>query len=158
MADRLRRAVAAHDVRRQADEGPQPRSGHRACQSRLQDKAGGLVVDYFGIADDLKRALATYIDSGGSGKPVLPEEDAVAVLQRDYEIVRAMFHGFPYQAYLEGDTAQKMLGLNKGADHILGLEDGKSRYLRACASLAKAYSLASTSDYARGDRGRGRVL
>jgi type I restriction enzyme R subunit len=116
----------------------------------FKTKAGGLVVDYFGIADDLKRALATYIDSGGSGDPVLPEQDAVAVLQRDYEVVRAMFHKFPYQGYLEGDTAQKMLGLNKGADHILGLEDGKARYLRSCASLAKAFSLASTSDYARG--------
>jgi type I restriction enzyme R subunit len=61
-----------------------------------------------------------------------------------------MFNGFPYQAYLEGDTAQKMLGLTKGADHVLGLGDGKKRYLRACASLAKAFSLASTSDYARG--------
>ena len=69
---------------------------------------------------------------------------------RDYEVVRAMFHKFPYQGYLDGDTARKMLGLNKGADHILGLEDGKSRYLRSCASLAKAFSLASTSDYARG--------
>jgi len=61
-----------------------------------------------------------------------------------------MFHKFPYQGYLEGDTAQKMLGLNKGADHILGLEDGKARYLRSCTSLTKAFSLASTSDYARG--------
>jgi type I restriction enzyme R subunit len=61
-----------------------------------------------------------------------------------------MFHKFPYQGFLEGDTAQKMAGLNKGADHILGLEDGKSRFLRACASLASAFSLASTSDYARG--------
>ncbi len=116
----------------------------------FKTKAGGLVVDYFGIGDDLKRALATYIDSGGSGDPVLPEQDAVAVLQRDYEVVRAMFHTFPYQGYLEGDTARKMLGLNKGADHILGIEDGKTRYLRSCSSLAKAFSLASTSDYARG--------
>ncbi len=133
-----------------------PMKGHSLVQAIarvnrvFKTKAGGLVVDYFGIADDLKRALATYINSGGSGNPVLYEQDAVAVLQRDYEVVRAMFHKFPYQGYLEGDTAQKMLGLNKGADHILGLEDGKSRYLRSCASLAKAFSLASTSDYARG--------
>ncbi|HEY1976384.1 MAG TPA: type I restriction endonuclease subunit R [Candidatus Baltobacteraceae bacterium] len=116
----------------------------------FKTKAGGLVVDYFGIADDLKRALATYIDSGGTGNPVLDERDAVAVLQRDYEVVRGMFHGFPYQAYIDADTAQKMLGLTNGADHILGLDDGKKRYLRACASLAKAFSLASTADYARG--------
>jgi type I restriction enzyme R subunit len=133
-----------------------PMKGHSLVQAIarvnrvFKTKAGGLVVDYFGIADDLKRALATYIDSGGSGDAVLPEQDAVAVLQRDYEVVRAMFHKFPYQGYLDGDTAQKMIGLNKGADHVLGLEDGKSRYLRSCASLAKAFSLASTSDYARG--------
>jgi type I restriction enzyme R subunit len=133
-----------------------PMKGHNLVQAIarvnrvFKTKAGGLVVDYFGIADDLKRALATYIDSGGTGEPVLDERDAVAVLQRDYEIVRGMFHGFPYQAYLDGDTAQKMLGLTKGADHVLGLEEGKKRYLRACASLAKAFSLASTSDYARG--------
>ena len=133
-----------------------PMKGHSLVQAIarvnrvFKTKAGGLVVDYFGIGDDLKRALATYIDSGGTGEPVLQEQDAVAVLQRDYEVVRAMFHKFPYQAYLEGNTAQKMAGLNKGADHILGLEDGKTRYLRSCASLAKAFSLASTSDYARG--------
>lgn len=133
-----------------------PMKGHSLVQAIarvnrvFKTKAGGLVVDYFGIADDLKRALATYIDSGGTGDPVLDERDAVAVLQRDYEIVRAMFHSFPYQAYLEGDTAAKMRGLNDATDHILGLEEGKTRYLRAAASLAKAYSLASTSDYARG--------
>ncbi len=133
-----------------------PMKGHSLVQAIarvnrvFKTKAGGLVVDYFGIADDLKRALATYIDSGGSGEPVLDERGAVAVLQRDYEIVREMFHGFPYQAYLDGNTAQKMLGLTKGADHVLGLDEGKKRYLRACASLAKGFSLASTSDYARG--------
>ncbi len=133
-----------------------PMKGHSLVQAIarvnrvFKTKAGGLVVDYFGIADDLKRALATYVESGGTGDPVLDERDAVAVLQRDYEIVRDMFHGFPYQAYLDGDTAQKMLGLTNGADHILGPKDGRERYLRACSSLAKAYSLASTSDYARG--------
>jgi type I restriction enzyme R subunit len=133
-----------------------PMKGHSLVQAIarvnrvFKTKAGGLVVDYFGIAEDLKKALATYIDSGGTGNPVLSEEDAVGVLQRDYEVVRAMFHKFPYQGYLEGNTGQKMLGLNMGADHILGLDDGKARYLRACASLGKAFSLASTSDYARG--------
>jgi len=114
----------------------------------FKTKAGGLVVDYFGIGEDLKQALATYIQSGGTGDPVLNEEDATAVLQRDYEVVRGMFHKLPYQVYLDGDTAAKMEGLNKAADHILGLEDGKARYLRACASLSKANSLASTSDFA----------
>lgn len=125
-----------------------PMKGHSLVQaiSRVnrgfKTKAGGLVVDYFGIADDPKRALATYIDSGGSGEPVLPEKDAVGVLQRDYEVVRALFHKFPYQGYLDGDTARKMIGLNKGADHILGLEDGKARYFdHVRASLRHSRSL-----------------
>ena len=132
-----------------------PMKGHSLVQAIarvnrvFKTKAGGLVVDYFGIADDLKRALATYIDSGGTGNPTLDVKDTVAVLQRDYEVVRAMFHGFPYQVYLEGNTAKKIEGLNLAVDHVLGLENGKSRYLRACASLGKAFSLASTTDYAR---------
>ncbi|MHB8177174.1 MAG: type I restriction endonuclease subunit R [Vulcanimicrobiaceae bacterium] len=132
-----------------------PMKGHSLVQAIarvnrvFKSKTGGLVVDYFGIGSDLKNALATYIESGGKGEPVLQEQDAVSMLQRDYEVVRAMFHPFLYHEYLEGDTAKKMLGLNRGADHILGLDDGKSRYLRACASLAAAFSLASTSDYAR---------
>jgi type I restriction enzyme R subunit len=132
-----------------------PMKGHSLVQAIarvnrvFKTKPGGLVVDYFGIADDLKRALATYIQSGGKGKTYEPlDEEAVPLLQRDYEIVRTMFHGFPYQIYLAGDTGQKMLGLNKAADHILGLEDGKPRYLRACASLAKSNALASTTAYA----------
>ena len=132
-----------------------PMKGHSLVQAIarvnrvFKTKAGGLVVDYFGIADDLKRALATYIDSGGTGNPTLDVKDTVAVLQRDYEVVRAMFHGFPYQVYLEGNTSKKIEGLNLAVDHVLGLENGKSRYLRACASLGKAFSLASTTDYAR---------
>jgi len=132
-----------------------PMKGHSLVQAIarvnrvFKSKPGGLVVDYFGIADDLKRALATYIQSSGKGKIYEPlDDEAVPLLQRDYEIVRAMFHGFPYQMYLAGDTGQKMLGLNKAADHILGLDDGKSRYLHACASLAKSNALASTTDYA----------
>ena len=132
-----------------------PMKGHSLVQAIarvnrvFKTKAGGLVVDYFGIAEDLKRALATYIDSGGTGDPTLDVKDTVAVLQRDYEVVRSMFHGFPYQVYLEGDTAKKIEGLNLAVDHVLGLEDGKSRYLRACASLNKAFSIASTTDFAR---------
>jgi type I restriction enzyme R subunit len=131
-----------------------PMRGHNLVQAVarvnrvFKTKSGGLIVDYFGIGDDLKRALQTYIDSGGKGKPVLEVEEAAPVLQRDYEVVRGMFYKFPYQAYLVGDDASKLVGLNKGADHILGLKDGKPRFLQACASLSKSYSLASTSDYA----------
>jgi type I restriction enzyme, R subunit len=132
-----------------------PMKGHGLMQAIarvnrvFKDKPGGLIVDYIGIANELKNVLATYIDSGGTGEAVFDEEAAVGVLQRDYEIVRDMFHGFPYQVYLDGDTGKKMAGLNKGADFILGLEDGKSRYLRAVQSLTAAYSLASTSDFAK---------
>ena len=115
----------------------------------FKDKPGGLVVDYIGIATELKSALATYIDSGGTGEAVFDEEAAIAALQREYEIVRDMFHGFAYQVYLDGDTSKKMAGLNHGADFILGIDDGKNRYLLGCQRLSAAYSLASTSDFAR---------
>lgn len=132
-----------------------PMKGHSLMQAIarvnrvFKDKPGGLVVDYIGIAAELKNALAVYIDSGGTGETVFDEEVAVATLQREYEIVRDMFHGFAYQVYLDGDTGKKMAGLNRGADFILGLDDGKNRYLRGCQRLSAAYSLASTSDFAR---------
>ena len=68
VAHRLRRAVPAHDVRRQADARPRPDAGHRPREPRLPDKPGGLVVDYLGLADELKQALATYTESGGTGR------------------------------------------------------------------------------------------
>jgi type I restriction enzyme R subunit len=131
-----------------------PMRGHTLMQAIarvnrvFRDKPGGLVADYIGIANDLKAALTTYIDSGGTGDPVLDEEEAIALFQREYEIVRDMYHGFGYQAYLESDSGKKLEGLTRGADHILGLPDGKTRYLKATKRLSEAYALASTSDLA----------
>ena len=62
----------------------------------FKDKPGGLVVDYLGLADQLKKALADYTESGGKGKAAIDQAEAVAVMLEKYEIVRGMFHGFDY--------------------------------------------------------------
>ncbi len=129
-----------------------PMRGHTLMQAIarvnrvFRDKPGGLVVDYIGIATDLKNALATYADSGGTGDPVKDEADAVVALQREYEIVRDMFHGFPYLQYLDGAPAKKLAGLNDAADFVLGVEGLRPRFLTGVARLLKVFALASTSD------------
>lgn len=114
----------------------------------FKDKPAGLVVDYIGLADELKRALATYSASGGLGKPLLDEGEAVAALQTKYEIVSEMFHGFDFKSLLHVTPAEKLAGLVNAADFVLGLEDGRERYLQNSSDLLKAFALASTSDYA----------
>jgi type I restriction enzyme R subunit len=113
----------------------------------FKDKPGGLVVDYLGLADELKKALATYTNSGGHGQPLLDEAEADAVLQTKCEVVRDMYHGFAYAHLLTVSPAEKIAGLLKAADFILGLEDGKERYLANTSALMRAFALASTSDY-----------
>jgi len=125
-----------------------PMSGHNLMQAIarvnrvFKDKPGGLVVDYLGIADALKRALHTYTASGGKGQATVDQEQAVAVMMEKYEVVRDMFHGFDYKAILTAEAAQRMSGVVRAMEFILGLEDGKARYLQAVAALSKAFALA----------------
>jgi type I restriction enzyme R subunit len=132
-----------------------PMKGHGLMQAIaranrvFQNKPGGLIVDYIGISRELKAAMVTYIESGGKGEAYFDLEKAISQLQKEYEIVRDMYHGFPYQQYIEGNAEKKLLGLNKAADFILGPPDGRSRYLLACARLSTANTLASSSDYAK---------
>lgn len=70
----------------------------------FRDKPGGLVVDYLGLADQLKRALATYTESGGQGKPTLNQDDAVAAMLEKYEVCCGLFHGFDYASVLRGSS------------------------------------------------------
>jgi len=125
-----------------------PMSGHNLMQAIarvnrvFKDKPGGLVVDYLGIADALKRALHTYTASGGKGQATVDQEQAVAVMMEKYEVVCDMFHGFDYKAILTAEAAQGMSGVVRAMEFILGLEDGKARYLQAVAALSKAFALA----------------
>ena len=127
-----------------------PMRGHNLMQAIarvnrvFKDKPGGLVVDYIGIGNELKQALKIYTDSKGRGTPTLLAEEAFALLLEKLEIVRAMFHGFDYSDYETNAT----LLLPLAANHILGLGDGKKRFLDALAAITKAFSLCSTLDEA----------
>ena len=125
-----------------------PMRGHGLMQAIarvnrvFKDKPGGLVVDYLGLAQDLKKALATYTESGGQGETALDQEQAVAVMQEKYDICRGLFHGFDWSLWTTG-TAPERLGLLPAAqEHILAQEDGKERCLNSVRELSQAFALA----------------
>ena len=125
-----------------------PMRGHGLMQAIarvnrvFRDKPGGLVVDYIGIADQLKKALATYTQSGGQGRTTVDQSEAVAVMKEKYEVVVAMYHGFDYNHFFSAKASERMAVIPEAIEHILGLDDGKSRYLQAVLELAKAFALA----------------
>ena len=125
-----------------------PMRGHGLMQAIarvnrvFKDKPGGLVVDYLGLANDLKQALATYSESGGKGRTALDQDEAVAVMQEKYEVCCALFHGFDWNKWMTG-TPQERLGLLPAAqEHVLAQEDGKQRCLSAVLELSQAFALA----------------
>ncbi len=111
----------------------------------FKEKNGGLVVDYIGIANELKAALKTYTGAGGRGRGTIDIAEAVAEMLKRVDVIQAMYHGFNYSEYR---TKAHML-LAPAANHILGLEDGKKRYLNQVLALTKAYSLCGTLDEAK---------
>ena len=113
-----------------------------------KDKPGGLVVDYLGIASDLKKALSFYSDSGGKGDPTQQQEQAVALMQEKLEVVEQMFFGFDYRQYFTADTSGKLSWILKAEDFILGLDDGKKRFVNEVTALGKAFALAIPQDAA----------
>lgn len=124
-----------------------PMRGHNLMQAIarvnrvFKDKPGGLIVDYIGIASDLKTALATYTQSGGKGAPTLDQNEAVAAMLEKFEIVEQMFNGFDYKKYFPADTRSKLTIILEAQEHILGLEDGKNRYTKQVALLSQAFAL-----------------
>lgn len=125
-----------------------PMKGHNLMQAIARvnrvykDKPGGLVVDYLGIAADLKAALSFYSDAGGKGDPTLAQEQAVDLMLGRLEIISALFHGFAYEQYFDADTAQKLSLILAAEEHILGLEDGRKRYIHEVAALSQAFAIA----------------
>ena len=107
----------------------------------FRDKPGGLIVDYLGIADDLKQALAQYTESGGKGQPAFNQDDAVSILLEKYEIVSDMFHGYDYKKIFKSDTRNKMKIILESAEFILSQEEGKATYLKYVSELSKAFAL-----------------
>jgi len=106
----------------------------------FKDKSGGLIVDYIGIANELKNALKIYTNSGGKGRSAISNEEVFNEMLKRIDIIRGMFYGFDYSEYKT--NPHKLLA--PAANHILGLEDGKKRFCDEVVALRKAYSLCST--------------
>ena len=110
-----------------------PMRGHGLMQAIarvnrvFRDKPGGLVVDYLGLAHELKRALATYTESGGTGQTALDQEEAVAVMLEKHEVCCSLFHGFDWSAWVSGAAAERLALLPSAQEHILVQENGKDR-------------------------------
>ena len=125
-----------------------PMRGHGLMQAIarvnrvFKDKPGGLVVDYLGLAQDLKRALAAYTESGGTGRTALDQDEAVAVMQEKYEVCRALFHGFDWSRWTTGTPQERLTLLPAAQEHILAQEDGKERCMNAVRELSQAFALA----------------
>jgi type I restriction enzyme R subunit len=131
-----------------------PMKGHNLMQAIarvnrvFRDKQGGLVVDYIGIASDLKQALKEYTASKGRGRPTVDAYEAYAVLEEKLDVLRAMLHQIDYSGFLTG--GHRMLA--KAADHVFGLKDGKKRFSDTALAMSKAFSLCCTLDEAKAVR------
>ncbi len=153
-----------------------PMKGHNLMQAIARvnrvykDKPGGLVVDYFGIASDLKKALSFYADSGGKGDPAEAQEKAVQLMLEKLEVVSQMFSengiqqheellmaaepkmpygkGVAYEEYFDAPVKQKLEIILTGVEHILSLEDGKNRYIREVTALSRSFAIALPHDEA----------
>jgi len=100
------------------------------------------VVDSLGLADELKQALATYTESGGTGKTALDQAEAVALMLEKFEICRGLFHGFDWSRWTKGKPQHRLSLLPAAQEHILAQQDGKNRLLRAVTELAQGFALA----------------
>ncbi len=107
----------------------------------FKDKPGGLVVDYLGIADELKKALSEYTE-GDRKQTGIPQEEAVALMLEKYEVVSSLFHGFDYKKFFTATPKEKMSIIPAAMEHILKQKDGKERCLKYVTELSKAFALA----------------
>ncbi|HBO3836819.1 type I restriction endonuclease subunit R [Pseudomonas aeruginosa] len=128
-----------------------PMKGHNLMQAIarvnrvFKDKQGGLVVDYIGIANELKAALKEYTASKGRGRPTVDSHEAYAVLEEKLDVLRSLLYGFDYGDFLTG--GHKLLA--GAANHVLGLEDGKKRFADNTLAMSKAFTLCCTLDEAK---------
>ena len=125
-----------------------PMRGHGLMQAIarvnrvFKDKPGGLVVDYLGLAQELKRALATYTESGGTGQTALDQKEAVAVMLEKYEVCCGLFYGVDWSKWVSGTPQERLILLPAAQEHILAQEDGKDRCVKAVRDLSRAFALA----------------
>ncbi len=124
-----------------------PMTGHNLMQAIarvnrvFKDKEGGLIVDYLGIAQDLKKALSIYTSSGGKGKIEFDQEEAVAKMEELYEVVMDLFHGFDYKKFFGLQPREKLSFLLDATDFVLALDKGKERFSTNVSNLSKAFAI-----------------
>lgn len=153
-----------------------PMKGHNLMQAIARvnrvykDKPGGLIVDYLGIANDLKKALSFYSDAGGKGQPTLDIEKAIELMQEKYEVVQQFFNEkaktqddivaeepdayygnsfkFNYKRFFQVESKEKLSIILQAEEHILGLEDGKTRFIKEVTLLSQAFALSIPNENA----------
>jgi type I restriction enzyme R subunit len=131
-----------------------PMQGHGLMQAIarvnrvFRDKPGGLVVDYLGLADQLKKALVTYTESGGQGNPTFDTAQAIAVMLEKHGIACDMMHGFNWDKWTSGKPTERLQLIPAGQEHILEQEDGKKRWVQVVTELSRAFALCAASDEA----------
>jgi type I restriction enzyme, R subunit len=129
-----------------------PMRGHGLMQAIarvnrvFKDKPGGRVVDYLGLADELKQALATYTESGGTGQTAIDQAVAIAAMIEKYEICLGLFHGFDLSPLTQGTAQQRISTIPAAQEFILAQERGKERLLQAVKELSEAFALAVPHD------------
>jgi type I restriction enzyme R subunit len=131
-----------------------PMQGHGLMQAIarvnrvFRDKPGGLVVDYLGLADQLKKALITYTESGGQGNPTFDTAQAIAVMLEKHGIACDLLHGFNWGKWVTGKPIERLQLIPAGQEHILQQEDGKQRWVQVVMELSRAFALCAASDAA----------
>jgi type I restriction enzyme R subunit len=131
-----------------------PMQGHGLMQAIarvnrvFRNKPGGLVVDYLGLADQLKRALITYTESGGQGDPTLDTAQALAVMLEKHGVASDMMHGLDWDKWTTGKPAERLALIPAGQEHILEQEDGKKRWVQIVTELSRAFALCASTDSA----------
>jgi type I restriction enzyme, R subunit len=130
-----------------------PMSGHNLMQAIARvnrvfgNKPGGLVVDYLGLAAELKKALAAYTKADRSDTGI-PIDEVLDVLAAKYEIVTDMLHGFDYSPFFTGAASERVAVIPAAMDFILQQDDGQNRFVQGVTELSKAFALVSTHDNA----------
>lgn len=131
-----------------------PMQGHGLMQAIarvnrvFRDKPGGLVVDYLGLADQLKHALANYTESGGKGDPTFDTRQAIAVMLEKHNVACDIMHGFKWEVWTTGKPSERLALIPAGQEHILSQEDGKKRWVQVVTELSRAFALCAASDEA----------
>jgi type I restriction enzyme R subunit len=126
-----------------------PLAGHNLMQAIARvnrvfgEKPGGIVVDFLGIADQLRDAVQTYTQAGGDGNPVEQiQDEAVPLMERQFESLKDFFNSFDYTGFFDGSEAEQLHAVSGGADYVFQQEDGKRRFMTMVAALSKAFALA----------------